>query len=44
MSTPGVCLRQSALFGPGQIGVNPAAEAAIRVSDDVFATDDRGVA
>ena len=44
MSTRGVCLDKSAQFGPGQIGVDPAAEAAIRAGDDVFAADDRGVA
>jgi hypothetical protein len=47
---PERCRRQacafdkSAQFGPGQIGVGPAAEAAIRASYDVFAADDRGVA
>ena len=44
MSTPGVCRRQECAIWPGQIGVDPAAEAAIRASDDVFAGDDRGVA
>ena len=32
MSTPGVRFDKSAQFGPGQIGVDPAAEAAIRAS------------
>ena len=46
---PERCRRQacafdkSAQFGPGQIDVDPAADAAIRPSYDVFAADDLGV-
>jgi hypothetical protein len=35
---------KSSQFGPGQIGVNPTAEAAIRAGDDILAAGDRGVA
>ena len=44
MSTPGVCLRQECAIWPRPDRRDPAAEAAIRVSDDVFAADDHGVA
>ena len=35
---------QSLQLGPGKVGMDLAAEAAIRASDDVFTADDRGVA
>ena len=33
-----------AQLGPGKIGMDPAAKSAIRVSNDVFAAYDRGIA
>jgi hypothetical protein len=35
---------KSSQFGPGQIGVDPTAEAAIRAGDDILAADDCRVA
>jgi hypothetical protein len=35
---------EGAQLGPGEVGVDPAAEAAIGAGDDVLAADDRGVA
>src|SRR5262249_125897 len=35
---------QRAQLGPGEVGVNPAAEAAIGAGNDILATDDRGIA
>src|ERR1700751_4512680 len=35
---------KAAQFGPGEVGMDPAAEAAIGAGDDVLAADDLGVA
>src|SRR5712672_2879333 len=35
---------EAAQFGPGEVGMDPAAEAAIGAGDDVLAADDLGIA